>query len=107
MVKLSDLQKKSHAAFQTTTVCLAYMILFTVAMLTHMHSKESLFVCLFVYLFCLFVCLFVDADDGVELLEYEASIEGIIGCYTEYRHRDAAYDNTLESLWEKDRHFWN
>lgn len=43
----------------------------------------------------------------VELLEFDASEEGIISCFTEYRVRGGAYDSTLEALWEKDRQFWS
>ena len=53
--------------------------------------------------FCSLCC----AEDGdVELKEYDASAEGIILSYTENGGRSNVYDNTLESLWEKDRHFW-
>lgn len=50
----------------------------------------------------------VSAEDGcVELQEFEASAEGIIQCYTEYRIRAGTYDNTLETLWKQDKKFWN
>ena len=46
-------------------------------------------------------------DGDVELREFDATAEGIIQSHTENRDKSVAYDNTLETLWRKDRHFWN
>ena len=42
----------------------------------------------------------------VELKDYEASVEGMIKSYTEYRVKGGEYDSTLETLWNNDRHLW-
>lgn len=58
---------------------------------------------------CLFILgIIYNTDDGsVELKEFEATPEGLIQCYTEYRRGNPMYDDDIEQLWEKDRHFWN
>ena len=43
----------------------------------------------------------------MELKEFEATAEGIIQSHIEYRIREDTYDNALELLWQKDRHYWN
>ena len=50
----------------------------------------------------LFMCI---EDDRVELREFACSPEGLVQSYT--AQRPATYDNSLEELWRKDRHFWD
>ncbi|XP_064403750.1 dipeptidyl peptidase 3-like [Halichondria panicea] len=45
--------------------------------------------------------------EDVELKEFEASPEGIIECFTAYSKQNTQYDDTLECLWKKDKHYWN
>ena len=51
--------------------------------------------------------VFASVSGGtVELQEFEATPEGIIDCFTVYSKLSGQFNDTLESLWSQDKHFW-